>query len=103
MKAPPSSFRHLAGLVLVLAAATFGGCVSHQHTVGLGPTGTGEVVARQYYLLFGLVQVNDVDAQRMAGDLTSYQVDTRFGLVDLVLSPFLLAVTGTSRTVTVRT
>jgi hypothetical protein len=39
----------------------------------------------------------------MAGDLTSYQIDTRFGLVDLVLSPFLLAVTGTSRTVTVRT
>lgn len=89
------------------AAALFvipsAGCVSHQHTVGLGATGTGEVQQRQYYALFGLVQVNEVDTQRLAGDLTSYTVDTRFGFIDLLLAPFLLPLTASSRTITVRT
>lgn len=103
MKAPSSLRPTARGLGLALCAAVFGGCVSHQHNVGLGATGTGEAVARQYYVLFGLVQFNEVDAQRMAGEVTSYQVDTRFGFVDLLLAPFLLPLTCTSRTVTVRT
>ncbi len=77
--------------------------MSHQHTVGLGATGTGQASQRQYYALFGLFQVNEVDTQRLAADLTSYTVDTRFGFVDLLLAPFLLPLTGTSRIVTVRT
>lgn len=71
--------------------------------VGLGATGSEFQVARQYYCLFGLLPVNDVDAQRMAGDLTSYTIETKFGLVDCLLAPFLLPLTGTSRTVVVRT
>ena len=78
-------------------------CVSNQHVVGLGPTGTGVQSARQYYALFGLVQINDVETQRLATDLTSYSIDSRFGWIDLLLAPFLLPVTGTSRTITVRT
>jgi hypothetical protein len=89
--------------VLAIAALSTAGCVSHQHTVGLGATGTGEQTARQYYFLFGLVQVNEVDTQRMAPDLTSYSVETKYGLLDLVLSPLLLPLTLTTRTVTVRT
>lgn len=77
--------------------------MSHNHSVGLGSTGTGMQVARQYYFLFGFFQVNEVDAQRMAGDLTSYTIETRYGFVDILLAPFLLPLTGTSRTVTVRT
>ena len=90
-------------LVLATALLPTVGCVSHQHTVGLGATGTGQASQRQYYFLFGLVQVNEVDTQRLAPDLTSYTIDTRFGLVDLVLSPLLLPFTLTTRTVTVRT
>lgn len=75
----------------------------HRHSVGLGPTGTGVQVARQYYVLFGFFQVNEVDAQRMAGDLTSYSIETRYGVVDMLLAPFLLPLTATSRTVVVRT
>jgi len=75
----------------------------HRHSVGLGATGTGEQVARQYYVVFGMVQVNEVDAQRIAGDLTSYTVETRYGLLDMLLAPFLLPLTATSRTVIVRT
>jgi hypothetical protein len=89
--------------LLAIAAFSAAGCVSHQHTVGLGATGTGAQTARQYYFLFGFVQVNEVDTQRMAPDLTSYSIETSYGFLDLVLAPFLLPLTLTTRTVTVRT
>lgn len=99
----PSSIS-LRGVLLALAAATVGcGCVANKHTVGLGATGTGQQVERQYYFLFGFFQVNEVDAQRMAGDLTSYTIETRYDFADMILAPFLLPFTATSRTVIVRT
>lgn len=97
----PTSWR--AAAALSLAALSSAGCMCHTHVVGLGPTGTSSTTARQYYLLFGWASVNDVDAQRMAPDLTSYAVDTSYGFVDLLLAPFLLPFTMTSRTVVVRT
>ena len=77
--------------------------MSDRHIIGLGPTGLGEVSARQYYILFGLVQFNEVDTQRMAGDLTSYTIESEISLVDILLMPLLLPLTTTSRTVTVKT
>ena len=76
-------------------------CVSHTHRIGLGPTGLGSESARQYYLFFGLVAINDVDVQRLAGDLSSYEIDSRFSFVDFLLTPLMLPFTVTSRTVTV--
>ena len=88
----------LSVLVLVLPAA---GCASHVHRIGLGPTGIGSESARQYYFLFGLVRLNNVDVQRMASDLTSYSITTEYGFVDLLLAPLFGVLTITSRTVTV--
>lgn len=96
----PSS-RRIAGILT--ASLFFSGCVTHQHTVGLGPTGTNETSVRQYYIFFGLMQLNEVNVQRMSSDLTSYSIDTRFSFTDLLFSPVLLPFTVTSRTVTVRT
>lgn len=90
-----------SALAAVCALST--GCVGHSHMIGLGPTQKGEVSARQYYLFFGLVQFNEVNVQRMANDLTSYEVETAFSFADILLLPFLLPLTATSRTVTVRT
>lgn len=95
-----SHLARLAALSLLLLSAS--GCVWHRHEVGLGATGTGEVQERQYYVLFGFVEVNEVDARRMAPDLTSYTIETEFGLVDLLLAPLLFPLTMTSRTVVVR-
>lgn len=89
--------------LLPLAALLASGCMVHTHTVGLGATGSGAQVARQYYCFFGLVRVNEVDAQRLAPELTSYTVETSFGAWDFVLMPLLLPFTATSRTVVVRT
>ncbi|MEO6595175.1 MAG: hypothetical protein ABIP94_10525 [Planctomycetota bacterium] len=89
--------------LVLLGSLSGGGCVAHHHSVGLGPTGAGVEVARQYYWLFGFFSVNEVDPKRMAGDLTSYTIETEFGLIDLLLAPLLLPLTVTTRTVTVRT
>ncbi|MBL8748838.1 MAG: hypothetical protein JNK78_06735 [Planctomycetes bacterium] len=98
----PKPTSRAIGLAL-FAAALAGGCTAHQHSVGLGATGSGVIAARQYYFLFGFFQVNEVDAQRMAGNLTSYSIETKYGLVDMLLAPLLLPLTATSRTVVVRT
>ena len=75
----------------------------HRHTIGTGPTGLGEQSARQYYVLFGLIRFNEVDPQRLADNLTSYEIESGYSFVDILLAPLLLPLTVTSRTVTVRT
>lgn len=91
----------------VIATAVLGGagalssCSVHEHTVGLGPNGIGTQSVRQYYLFFGWLRLNEVDTQRLAQDATSYRVRTEWSFVDFVLSPFLLPLTVTTRTVTV--
>ncbi|HZN38185.1 MAG TPA: hypothetical protein VFD82_05240 [Planctomycetota bacterium] len=96
--------KHRCALLLVCFIGLLGsGCVAHVHSIGLGATGTNEIVARQYYALFGFIAVNEVDPQRMAADLTSYSIETKFGFVDMLLAPFLLPLTFTTRTVIVRT
>lgn len=77
--------------------------MTHQHNVGLGPTGSLVTTARQYYLLFGFMQLNEVNVQRMASDLTSYAIESEFSFVDMLFTPLFLPFTVTSRTVTVRT
>jgi hypothetical protein len=89
--------------VALLAALLATSCVSHRHSVGLGATGTGEQRARQYYILFGFVKANEVSAQRMSDGVTSYDIESKFGFMDLLLQPLLMPLTMTSRTVTVRT
>lgn len=100
---PPSLGRVRTLAALATIAVTSGACVTHEHSIGLGATGTGVETERQYYVLFGFAKVNEVDPQRMAGGLTSYTIETRYGLVDFLLMPFLLPLTATSRTVVVRT
>lgn len=78
-----------------------GGCSIHEHTVGLGPNGIERESARQYYVFFGLIRLNDVESQRMSDGLTSYRIVTKWSFTDLLLSPVLLPLTVTTRTVTV--
>lgn len=93
--------RLLLSAALCGAALGLGACSIHTHTVGLGPNGVGSESARQFYLFFGLLRLNEVDSQRMAQDLTSYRIVTEWSIIDILISPVLLPFTVTSRTVTV--
>jgi hypothetical protein len=95
-----SSRLRVAAISILLLACS---CASHRHSVGLGATGTDTQVVRQYYILFGLFSANDISAQRMADGVTSYEIETKYGLWDFLMQPLMLPLTMTSRTVTVRT
>lgn len=77
------------------------GCMSHSHVVGTGGSGTSTEEARQWYVLFGLVPINDVDTKQLAGGSANYTVKTQQSFLDVVINIFTGAVTVYSRTVTV--
>jgi len=77
-------------------------CYVNTYRIGSGPTGVGEESERQFYIFFGALQLNDVDVQRMAADLSSYEITTKRSFTDYLLFPILGWFTITSRTVTVR-
>lgn len=97
----PKSPRSLAFACLLALLLAPSACQIHTHRVGGGPTGIGQESERQFYLFFGLLRVNDVNVQRYAADLTSYEIRSEFSWVDLLLAPLLLPFTVTTRTVTV--
>jgi hypothetical protein len=76
-------------------------CSAHVHQVGRGPQTGQEMQARQWYILFGLVPLNDIDTNQMAGGAADYQITTEQSFLDIVINWFTSAVTVYSRTVTV--
>ena len=98
----------------MILSILFVGCATHVHTVGYGPQKGGKVTARQFYLFYGLVPLNSVDTNEMAGKdangnyITNYDIKTQHGPVDILLAMGLGMVTYgigpviiQSRTVTV--
>jgi hypothetical protein len=86
----------LAAFFLVMA-----GCMAHVHKIGNGAQKGEYVEQRQWYVLWGLVPINDVDSHAMASGATNYEVKTELSALDVVLNIFTGFVTIYSRTVTV--
>jgi hypothetical protein len=85
----------LIGLLLVTA------CAAHIHTVGSGPAGGDVQIQRQWYVLWGIVPINNVDSHAMAGSATNYRIRTEVTPVDFIISIFTGMVTVSCRSVTV--
>ena len=70
----------------------------------MGSNGIGQKTMNQYYLLFGLWRLNEVDIQRVVGDYTSYDVEVEdaLGTWGFFESLLLLPLTVTVRTLTVK-
>jgi len=77
------------------------GCSPHTHVVGNGAKGGESVSARQWYILCGLVPLNNVDTKQMSAGATDYTIKTRESFIDILLSCVTSFVTIGSRTVTV--
>ena len=87
----------LLGLVAVLAFSMVG-CITHEHIVGTGAATGYTESAKQWYLLFGLVPLNNVDTKSMSGGSANYKIVTKTTLVDAILNSL-----GSIATVQVRT
>ena len=75
------------------------GCATHVHSIGYGAQTGVKTTARQFYLLYGLVPLNTIDTNEMAGKdfdgnpITNYEIKTQSGPVDILLVVGLAAVT----------
>ena len=93
--------RKCLAVTLILGVLLVMGCAGHIHKVGNGAQGNDMMIGRQWYVLFGLVLLNEVDTNAMAGGATDYEIRTGFTVFDLFVtygSGYLLA----SRKVVVR-
>ncbi|MBI4833505.1 MAG: hypothetical protein HY811_01620 [Planctomycetes bacterium] len=89
-------------VVLALFTVALVGCVTHTHIVGKGaPTNGKKVEQRQWYAVWGFVDINKVDTAKMAGDASDYTIKTRYNVIDAVVSWLLGGFSIYSRTVTV--
>ena len=95
-------FRKLSAVFLIAAMMFVIGCSAHVHTVGNGAQGYNTTEARQWYALWGLVPINNVDTNAMAGGAANYEITTSYTPLDFIINIFTTYVTVSSRTVSVR-
>ena len=93
--------RRLSTVLLIVAMVFVVGCAAHTHKVGHGPAFNRTAIERQWYILYGLVPLHDVDTQAMAEGRRNYEITTQVTLVDFIYRVLFYPVTITCRTVTV--
>jgi len=86
---------------IILTFCLLTGCAAHIHKVGQGAQGAQKSEARQWYVLWGLVPINDVDTQQMSDGAADYTIKTENSALDVIINFFTGSVSVVSRTVTV--
>ena len=92
----------VTSIVLLVGLLFLIGCEAHLHKVGQGAQGNAMMQQRQWYVLWGLVPINDVDTNGMAGGASDYDIKTERKAVDFIINIFTGIVSVYSRTVTVK-
>ena len=92
---------------LMMAAASLAlvsmlsGCYTQIHKVGSGAAGSNITKQQQWFALWGLVPITQVDSNAMAAGATNYEVRTEHTAIDVIIGIFTSFVTIYPRTVTV--
>ncbi len=95
-------FRRLSAAFLIVGMLFVIGCSAHVHKGGNGAQGYNVTEARQWYIVWGLVPINDVDTNAMAGEATDYEITTSYTPIDFIIGVVAGSITISSRTVSVR-
>ena len=94
--------RILPALLLALAVTLPSGCHTIRHDVGGGATqGVQVAQEKQWFALFGLISMNEVDGGQLAGDRTRYTIQTQRSFTDCMISVLTFLVTVFPKTVTI--
>ena len=89
-------------LVLLLAIVMFtASCMAHRHVIGNGPQTGVKMERRQWYAVWGLVPIGEVDVAQLSNGAKDYEIYTRENAADFFINLFTSWVTIVSRTVTV--
>ncbi|MFC2088204.1 Bor/Iss family lipoprotein [Calditrichota bacterium] len=94
--------KKIISIILVFSIIFLTGCYAVNHTVGEGAKGNTTVTERQWYVLFGLVPINEVNSKAMADGATDYEIKTEMTFVDVVIGIFTGLVSIQPTTVTVK-
>ena len=87
--------------LMLIVVFAFSGCYTQTHIVGDGAKGGTVETAKSWYILFGLVPLNNVDSKQMAAGAKDYTIVTQQSFIDVVISIFTGMVTIYPRTVEV--
>ncbi|MCE2996616.1 MAG: Bor/Iss family lipoprotein [Cyclobacteriaceae bacterium] len=87
---------------LMLCSLLLTSCYTSSHVIGSGAKGSEVVQKRQWFALFGLVPLNEVDSKSMASGKTDYNLTTTHSFVDVVIGFFTGIVTVYPMTVEVK-
>jgi len=94
--------KKLFAILLFVVLSFFAtGCYTMNHVVGDGAKGSQVEEARQWYILFGLVPLNEVDSKAMAGGASDYTITTEQTFVDGLIGIFTGIITVQPQTVRV--
>jgi hypothetical protein len=94
--------KKIVSIVLVLFFVMYAtGCSTHVHTIGTGGQNSQTTEARQWYVLWGLVPINNVDTKSMAGSASNYTIKTQASFLDVIISAVAGIVTVNCRSVSV--
>ena len=95
--------KKVLSIISILFIMTFAmsSCWGIKHTVGEGANGSNEVVERQWYVLFGLIPLNNVNTNSMANGAENYTIECKQTFVDIIIGGFTGTVSIFPRTVTV--
>lgn len=89
-------------IILTVLTVILISCSAHVHRVGNGPQGSRTEEARQWYVLWGLVPINDAQTANMVpADVNDYEIKTEQSFLDVIINIFTGSVTVYSRTVKV--
>lgn len=88
--------------MVVIMLLSLVACSTHVHKVGDGAKGNNIQTARQWYVLFGLVPLNDVNTNQMAAGANNYEIKTEQNFIDVLINVFTSYVTVSCRTIEVK-
>jgi len=94
--------KNLISIVAIAIIFCFlAGCAAHVHKVGQGAQGAQKAEQRQWYVLWGLVPINEVSTDQMAEGATDYTIKTEQSALDVIINIFTVYISVVSRTVTI--
>ncbi len=95
-------FKKIICILVITSFLFLAGCYTIKHDVGNGAQGNTTVSERQWFVLWGLVPINDVDSKAMAGGATDYEITTQMTFVDVIIGAFTGLITVAPMSVTVK-
>lgn len=88
-------------ILLLVSSLFLVGCYTQTFVVGNGQQTGQSTNQRQWFALWGLIALTQVDIQGMAAGASDYEIQTQMSGIDVIIGMVAGSITVSSRTVTV--